>query len=932
MRAKVQLICLVVFSSGALWAQNTAPVGIILAASSSFVQFPGIETSFPAAPGMELRPGFHIKTGNGSVRFAFCPEKTAQTLSPGQEIEIPSAHLRQISGLYGDIQKLPFCELPPAPERLLAALDTSEAPPVFSYRSEKAELLITIQQAEALARGGDPAAAAQQYRRLAADYPEATWTRGVIARYVNDSQTPSAGQQGKIFALLIGISKYPKEAPLGDLMYADSDANSFAEFLRSKQGDSLPDSQIKLVLNEEATRDGIDSAVNTFVNQAASKQNTLILFVASHGHFLRSQVDPETGQVINQDPYIVTADAYRQELKTTGYPMNEFRRLIAEQTQRFGRVIVYLDICHAGYVANAAGEDGLAPAVKRVFVSRLGNMGVMMASDTKFAYEAAEFGGHGAFTYYVLHGLYGGAARPQAPVITFADLFRHVVAGVGELTNNAQSPDKFVIDDQMAVLDHVPQDKEIPLPKATSLLVTATRRRRGSLPGTGQSQATAVPQTPAAGFEALARKDPLAAISAYSRIAADPSLPQGVKRQNRETLRVSLEEHGQQIVIQYLRGEQVPQTKAAFELGARYFEEALKLAPLATFDESRMLFCQGRALVFTDGQADDSHYETAARLLERAILLDPTRAYAYNALGIAYLQQVTQHPDYYDRAVAAFHDAIRFAPDWAYPVHNLALTFSERGQFAAAGQEYRNAMKLAPQYSYLPYNLALLNQRLNRLEEAERLYRLALSEAEETRRTGLVPPSSPWKDHADILNALGSIAATRHKYKAAAAYYEGALKDDPQLPAAKYNLAALLSRTGPSQRAVDLWHENIAADPKEPASRLALAEYMERQGDRSGAISAYEAAVQVAEKHVGARRALAALYAEENRWPEAYDQLKQARALSPQQAGIAEEFANAAVKVGRVVEAAAAYRAAEGLFSTRNDRKRVEHKLQALGE
>lgn len=274
--------------SGALWAQNTAPVGIILSADRSFVQFTGIETMLPAAPGMELRPGFHIKTGNGTVRFAFCPEKTAQTLSPGQEIEIPSVHLRQASEIYSDIQQLPFCELPPTSERSLAAVDTSEVLPVSSYPGEKADLLGTVQEAEGLARAGNSAAAAERYRRLAANYPEAAWTRGVIVRHLNESHTPSAGPQGKIFALLIGISKYPKEAPLGDLMFADADAKSFGEFLRSQQGASLPDSQIKLLLDEQATRDGIDSAVNTFVNQAASKENTLILFVASHGHFLKT--------------------------------------------------------------------------------------------------------------------------------------------------------------------------------------------------------------------------------------------------------------------------------------------------------------------------------------------------------------------------------------------------------------------------------------------------------------------------------------------------------------------------------------------------------------------------------------------------------------------------------------------------------------------
>jgi tetratricopeptide (TPR) repeat protein len=411
-------------------------------------------------------------------------------------------------------------------------------------------------------------------------------------------------------------------------------------------------------------------------------------------------------------------------------------------------------------------------------------------------------------------------------------------------------------------------------------------------------------------------------------MASDPAVSEDTRRQTAEILRVALEEHGQQILIRYLHGEQIPQTKPAFDLGARYFEEALRLPQATAFDESRMWFCKGRALVF---DREENHYQEAVRLLERSILLDPDHAYAYNALGIAYLEQVRQHPEYYPRAVAAFHDALRFAPAWAYPMHNLALAWSEQGNIAAAVDSYRMAMRLAPQYSYLPYNLALLNQRMNRLDDADQLYHLALREAEENRQSGLVPAVTPWREHADILNGIGAVAAARHKYAPAQDYYEHALQDDPELVAAKYNLANLLSRNGPSARAVDLWRSNIAAAPQEPASRLALAAYFEKNGDHAGAIREYEGVVRVAPQHVGARRELAKLYASDGRWQDAYDQLKEARTLSPEHPEIAEEFGDAAAKVGRPAEATEAYRQADRLFNARNDHKRVEGKLRAIG-
>jgi tetratricopeptide (TPR) repeat protein len=918
-------ICAIVLGliAGPVWAQSDNPVGVVLTATASFIQRRGVETQITAEPGIELRPGDHLRSIAG-VRFAFCPTSSEQTLLPGHDLVISQATLPNTPGLFGDVKKLPSCVLPPASAPESAGLREGVAAAEHASGS-KVDLLGATQRALSLDHNGDHAAAREEYRKIAADYPAAAWTRGVIVR----SPSRSGELHGKTYALLIGISEYPPEAPLRSLQYAHADALAFAEFLKTPKGGAIPTEQIKLLINAQATRDGIDSAVHSFVNLAAGPNNTLIIFVAGHADFLVTEQDPVRGDVIHREPYILTADVYRQDVKSTGFRMAELRALIAQQTLQFGRVIVYLDVCHAGYLRDLNSERDLEPAVKLVFSNHQGNVGVMLASEAnKFAFEADEFAGHGAFAYTVLAGLNGGAVFHESRIITFADLFRFVVNGVGDLTNNTQVPDKFVNDDQMAVLDDVTKNPGIVLPKARPLPELATRRRRDS------NANAPVPQRRSSDFKQAisefareAKADPLSALPKYQRIASDPSVSEADKARTAEILHVALDEYGQQILIQYLHGEQIPQNKPAFELGARYFEEALRLPQGTAFDESRMLFCKGRALIF-DGE--ESHYQQAVRLLERSILLDPDHGYAYNALGIAYLEQVRRHPEFFSRAIAAFHDALRFAPDWAYPMHNLALTWSEQGNFAAAAANYRQAMRLAPQYSYLPYNFALMNQRMNRLDEADQLYRVALSDAEKNRESGVVPSVTPWKERADILNGLGSVAALRRRFKIAQDYYERALRDDPDLAAAKYNLAALLSRGGPSLRAVELWRENIAAQPREPSSRLALAEYFETNGDKMAAMLEYEGAVQAAPKHVDARRVLARLYASSHRWQDAFGQLTQARALAPEDVEVVEALGDAEMQIGRSGEAREAYRNAAMLATTRADRKRIEMKLRAL--
>ena len=88
--------------------------------------------------------------------------------------------------------------------------------------------------------------------------------------------------------------------------------------------------------------------------------------------------------------------------------------------------------------------------------------------------------------------------------------------------------------------------------------------------------------------------------------------------------------------------------------------------------------------------------------------------------------------------------------------------------------------------------------------------------------------------------------------------------------------------------------------------------------------------MQVAPHHTGARRELASLYASGNRWQDAFDQLGEARKQIPDHAAMAEEFADAALKLGRTAEAAAAYREAARLYTGKRDRKRIKEKLSGL--
>src|SRR5947209_15881908 len=76
------------------------------------------------------------------------------------------------------------------------------------------------------------------------------------------------------FALIIGIKGYPHFEAEQRLQYADEDARGFYEFIQTKAGGSFRRENIRLLINEEASRDNIFDAVS-WLRRTTSESDTL---------------------------------------------------------------------------------------------------------------------------------------------------------------------------------------------------------------------------------------------------------------------------------------------------------------------------------------------------------------------------------------------------------------------------------------------------------------------------------------------------------------------------------------------------------------------------------------------------------------------------------------------------------------------------------
>jgi tetratricopeptide (TPR) repeat protein len=348
------------------------------------------------------------------------------------------------------------------------------------------------------------------------------------------------------------------------------------------------------------------------------------------------------------------------------------------------------------------------------------------------------------------------------------------------------------------------------------------------------------------------------------------------------------------------------------------FDTALQLDSTNTFDRSRSLFCQGRALVFA------KQYDDAQRSLDQSIQLDSRRAYAYNALGIAHLERIARTGTGFDAASDAFRTAMRYAPYWAYPIHNLALTESERGNYDEAIRLYQYAMTVAPRYSYLPYSLGLLYVRLGDFPNARKWF----DQARETLEQYSKPRNGAWPERARIWNALGTVERSQGREARALDFFQKAMADDPGDLNARHNLALLYAKRGDFTKADGLWRGNLDRDATFTLSRVSYAESLASRGQRRGAIEQYERLVQDKPDYVAARESLARLYLAENNPSQALEQLKQAISQAPADPSLLELRGDIEAKVGDSASAKADWQQALDASQTRDAKTRIERKLK----
>jgi hypothetical protein len=198
------------------------------------------------------------------------------------------------------------------------------------------------------------------------------------------------------WAILIGVRDYQE---VNDLGYTDRDAIDLYNKLR----EVWPEDHLKLLINEEANKSNIESAITDWLAPNETEESVVLFFFSGHGA-QGTDVAPYD-EVDNKDEYICPYDSllssYDNDIRDD--TLDEWLDSLDSQ-----HISVFLDSCFSGGFIDKRAEKELSPFdLDDGFAKDLSKDGRVIITASNETESSWEYGAlkHGVFTYYFLESL-----------------------------------------------------------------------------------------------------------------------------------------------------------------------------------------------------------------------------------------------------------------------------------------------------------------------------------------------------------------------------------------------------------------------------------------------------------------------------------------------------------------------------------------------
>lgn len=221
----------------------------------------------------------------------------------------------------------------------------------------------------------------------------------------------------KVWAVIVGIASY---SHLQVLRYTDDDAYRIYAFLKAPEGGAVPDAQIRLLIDEAATRSNILRAMQE-VFLKAGPNDLVLMYFSGHGlpgTFLPIDYNGLQNKLLHE----------------------EINQVLRKSPAKYKLFIA--DACHSGgmiAMKNPSSQPLLKSYYSSLAQAQPGTALIMSSKSEETSLEASGLR-QGVFSYFLIRGLKGEADSNRDNIVNIQELFDFVYYHVRQYTGNLQSP------------------------------------------------------------------------------------------------------------------------------------------------------------------------------------------------------------------------------------------------------------------------------------------------------------------------------------------------------------------------------------------------------------------------------------------------------------------------------------------------------------
>ena len=232
-----------------------------------------------------------------------------------------------------------------------------------------------------------------------------------------DNLTILNAEKLNVWAVVIGVSSY-NHMPV--LRYTDDDAYRMYAFLKSPEGGALKDEHIRILIDEDATKEKIIKAMQETFSKAGPNDLVMLYF---SGHGLKGSFLP------------IDFDGFNNKL------LHEEINTIFDQSPAKYKVCI-ADACHSGSLLAMKGgtaQQALMDYYKTLAQAKPGTALIMSSKSEETSLESSGLR-QGVFSHFLIRGLKGEADLDANNVVTIQELYNFIDENVRSYTGMRQSP------------------------------------------------------------------------------------------------------------------------------------------------------------------------------------------------------------------------------------------------------------------------------------------------------------------------------------------------------------------------------------------------------------------------------------------------------------------------------------------------------------